>query len=122
MTTTAASRQAMGRYGEDVAERHLIEQGMVVLERNWRCPEGEIDLVLREGTTLVVCEVKTRYDDAFGTPHQAVTPVKLERLERLAARWIAERGVTPSSTRIDLVAVHRPRRGAAVVDHVRGLS
>lgn len=122
MTTTAASKQALGRYGEDVAERHLIEQGLVVLERNWRCPEGEIDLVLRDGATLVVCEVKTRRDDAFGTPHQAVTAAKLDRLRRLADRWVAERGVRPDDVRIDLVAVHRPRRGAARVEHVRGLS
>jgi len=122
MSTTAASKQAMGRYGEDVAERYLIEQGLAVLERNWRCAEGEIDLLLRDGTTLVACEVKTRYDDAFGTPHQAVTPEKLDRLKRLAARWITERGINPSGTRIDLVAIRRPRRGAAVVEHVRGLS
>jgi putative endonuclease len=122
MTTTAASKQALGRYGEDVAERHLIEQGMVVLDRNWRCPEGEIDLVLRDGATLVICEVKTRQDDAFGTPHQAVTAAKLDRLRRLADRWVAERGIHPSDVRIDLVAVRRPRRGAARIDHVRGLS
>lgn len=122
MTTTAASKQALGRYGEEVAERHLLEQGLVVLDRNWRCAEGEIDLVLRDGSTLVVCEVKTRHDDAFGTPHQAVTDVKLDRLKRLAERWIAERGITPGATRIDLVAIRRPRRGAAVVEHVRGLS
>lgn len=122
MTTTAASKQAMGRYGEEVAERHLVEKGLVVLDRNWRCAEGEIDLVLREGATLVVCEVKTRYDDAFGTPHQAVTPGKLERLQRLAARWVEERGVRPPGIRIDLVAIRRPRRGAAQVEHVRGLS
>lgn len=122
MTTTAASKQAMGRYGEEVAERHLVEQGLAVLDRNWRCAEGEIDLVLRDGATLVVCEVKTRHDDRFGTPHQAVTGAKLERLKRLASRWVAERGLRPSAIRIDLVAVRRPLRGAAVVEHVRGLS
>jgi len=122
MTTTAASRQAMGRYGEDVAARYLIDQGLAVLERNWRCSEGEIDLVLRDGATLVACEVKTRHDDAFGTPHQAITPAKLDRLKRLAARWIDERGIRPSETRIDLVAIRRPRRGPAVVEYVRGLS
>ncbi|WGL53717.1 YraN family protein [Nocardioides sp. BP30] len=121
MTTTAASKQAMGRYGEEVAKRHLTAQGMVVLDRNWRCAEGEIDLVLRDGDTLVVCEVKTRSDDAFGTPQQAVTPVKLERLQRLAERWVVARGLRPAEVRIDLVAVHRPRRGAAHVEHVRGL-
>lgn len=122
MTTTAASRQALGRYGEEVAARHLVEQGLVVLDRNWRCPEGEIDLVLRDGATLVVCEVKTRHDDTFGTPHQAITDAKLNRLKRLAERWIAERGITPAATRIDLVAIRRPLRGPAVVEHVPGLS
>ena len=121
MTTTAASKQAMGRYGEEVAERHLIAQGMVVLDRNWRGDAGELDLVLRDGDTLVICEVKTRYDDAYGTPHQAITPTKLERLKRLAAEWVNARGVLPPATRIDLVAIHRPRRGAARVEHVRGL-
>src|SRR3546814_6257662 len=58
--TTAEARTALGRYGEDVAERFLREQGMVVLDRNWRCAEGELDLVLREGEVLVACEVKTR--------------------------------------------------------------
>ena len=54
MTATAASRQALGAYGERVAARHLVEQGMTLLERNWRCPVGEVDLVLREGHVLVV--------------------------------------------------------------------
>lgn len=120
--TTAAARQALGRYGEDVAARHLLEQGLVLLERNWRCDEGEIDLVLREGSTLVVCEVKTRSSLEAGTPHEAVTDTKLARLKRLGERWAEERGVRPSGTRVDLVAVLRPRRGPAVIDHVAGLS
>lgn len=120
-TTTAAARQALGRYGEDVAARHLVEQGLVLLERNWRCDEGEIDLVLREGPTLVVCEVKTRTSLEVGTPHEAITDAKLSRLKRLGERWAAERGVRPDGTRVDLVAVLRRRRGPAVVDHVAGL-
>lgn len=121
MSATAARRQAMGRYGEDVAERHLVAQGMVVLDRNWRCRAGELDLVLREGPTLVVAEVKTRYDDAFGTPHQAITAAKAARLQRLALRWVEEHGLRPREIRIDLVAVRRPRRGPARVEHVRGI-
>jgi putative endonuclease len=120
-TTTAAARQALGRYGEDVAARHLVEQGLVLLERNWRCDEGEIDLVLREGPTLVVCEVKTRTSLEVGTPHEAITDAKLARLKRLGERWATERGVRPDGTRVDLVAVLRRRRGPAVVDHVAGL-
>jgi putative endonuclease len=121
MTATAASRQAMGRYGEDVAERHLIDQGMVVLDRNWRCPEGEIDLVLRDGPALVVAEVKTRYDDTFGSPHEAITVAKSNRLQRLAFRWLAEHGLTPPELRFDLVAIRQPGHGAAQVEHVRGI-
>lgn len=119
--TTAAARQALGRYGEDVAARHLVEQGLVLLERNWRCDEGEIDLVLRDGPTLVVCEVKTRTSLEVGTPHEAITDAKLVRLKRLGERWAAARGVRPDGTRVDLVAVLRPRRGPAVIDHVAGL-
>jgi len=120
-TTTAQARQALGAYGEDVAARHLVEQGLVLLERNWRCDEGEIDLVLRDGVTLVVCEVKTRTSLQAGTPHEAITDAKLSRLKRLGERWAVERGVRPDGTRVDLVAVLRPRRGPAIVDHVRGL-
>ena len=58
--TTSACRQALGAYGENVAARHLAAKGLVLLDRNWRCPDGEIDLVLRDGAVLVVCEVKTR--------------------------------------------------------------
>jgi putative endonuclease len=122
-TTDAPStrRNALGRYGEDVAARHLVALGLVVLDRNWRCPSGEIDLVLRDGDVLVVCEVKTRSSDACGSPHEAVTPAKLDRLKRLGLLWAEAHGVRPAETRIDLVAVRRARRGAATVEHVRGL-
>lgn len=120
--TTAASRQALGAYGEQVALRHLTEQGMVLLERNWRCEIGEIDLLLREGRVLVVCEVKTRRGVSCGTPHEAVGEAKLARMALLAERWKAERGVHPDQVRLDLVAVLRGPRGAAEVDHVRGIA
>lgn len=119
--TSGPARQAIGAYGEDVAARHLIGLGMIVLERNWRCADGEVDILLRDGSTLVVCEVKTRTSLAAGTPHEAITDAKLARLKRLGERWAEERGIRPDGIRIDLVAVLRPRRGAAVVEHVPGL-
>lgn len=119
--TTAATRRALGAYGEAVAERHLVDQGMAVLDRNWRCDAGEIDLVLREGQVLVVCEVKTRRGVGCGTPQEAVDGAKLERLQRLALRWVEAHGVHPQEVRVDLVAVLRARRGPALVDHVRGI-
>jgi len=119
--TPSGPRLALGAYGEDVAARHLVGLGLVVLDRNWRCPAGEIDLVLRDGDVLVVCEVKTRSSDACGSPHEAITPAKLDRLKRLGLLWAEAHDVRPAETRIDLVAVHRPRRGPSTIDHVRGL-
>ncbi|WP_370291475.1 YraN family protein [Nocardioides sp.] len=121
MVTTAHARQALGAYGEDVALRHLLDRGFVLLDRNWRCASGEIDLVLRDGDDLVVCEVKTRTSLVAGSPHEAVSPAKLERLKLLGELWCEQSGVRPSGVRIDLVAVLRPRRGPAVVEHVAGL-
>src|SRR4051794_41767575 len=79
-------RNALGRYGERVAARHLSQQGMVVLDRNWRCDAGEIDLVLRDGRVLVVCEVKTRTSNAYGSPLEAGGERKAARPRRPAGR------------------------------------
>jgi putative endonuclease len=119
--STAAQNTSLGRYGEDVAARALREQGMVVIDRNWRCREGEIDLVLRDGDTLVVCEVKTRTSTDFGHPFEAVGDDKADRLQRLAFCWLRAHDVRPAAVRIDLVAVLRRAKGPATVEHVRGL-
>jgi putative endonuclease len=111
---------ALGAYGERVAAAHLVDAGMAIVERNWRCDIGEIDIVARDGDTLVVCEVKTRRGKEFGSPLEKVTPDKAQRLRRLAARWIAQTGIHPLDVRIDIVAVVRSARGAAQVEHVRG--
>ena len=116
------AKDAVGGYGERVAAGHLERVGMVVLARNWRCELGEIDLVARDGDDLVVCEVKTRRGVAFGSPLEAVTPAKAARLRRLAARWLHETGVRPAAVRIDVVAVLAARRGAASVEHLRGVA
>lgn len=122
MTATARQRESLGAYGETVAARHLVEQGMVVLDRNWRCDVGEIDLVLRDGPVLVVCEVKTRRGQGFGSPLEAVTATKAARLQLLAARWMEHHRLRPAEVRIDLVGVLAPGAGAARVDHVRGVA
>lgn len=121
MTTTAASKQALGRHGEAVAARHLVAAGLTILDRNWRCPEGELDLVLGDGSVVVACEVKTRSGMQCGTPHEAVDDAKLDRLQRLAARWVDVHRPGWEDVRVDLVAVLVPRRGPAQIDHVRGI-
>lgn len=121
-STPARVRQALGAYGEDLAARHLVERGMVLLDRNWRCEAGELDLVLRDGDVLVVCEVKTRSSVRCGTPHEAVTAAKVDRLQRLAARWQQAHGAQVPDVRVDMVCVLRPRRGPSTVEHVRGIA
>lgn len=112
-------RRALGAYGERAAERHLREQGLVVLARNWRCAEGEVDLILRDGDDLVFCEVKTRRGNRFGTPAEAIGPAKVRRLRRLALRWLEQSALHPREIRFDVVAVLPRPRGAAEIEHVR---
>lgn len=119
--STGQQRRALGNYGEDVAQRLLLEQGMVLLDRNWRCEVGEVDLVLRDGPTLVLCEVKTRRTTDHGHPVEAVTPAKAARLRRLAERWLEESGLRRIDVRIDVVAVLQDGHGASTVEHLRGI-
>jgi putative endonuclease len=116
MTTV---RRAVGRYGERVAERHLCQQGLTLVARNWRCRAGEVDLIFREGDDVVFCEVKTRRSATFGTPAEAIRPDKVARLRRLARLWLAESGAHPREIRFDVVEVRLPRRGAGRVEHTR---
>jgi len=111
----------LGAYGERVAAQRLVEGGMVLVDRNWRCDLGEVDLVLRDGETLVFCEVKTRTSAAYGHPLEAVQQAKFARLRRLAARWLEEHRVRAGEVRIDLVGVLVADRGAAEVEHLRGV-
>lgn len=121
MTEEAPARIVLGSAGEHAAERYLTRRGMVVLDRNWRCRQGEIDLVLRDGDDLVVCEVKTRRTTTFGDPIEAITRKKLARLRRLAGCWIAEHRTTTRWVRLDVVALFRHPDGSYRVDHRPGV-
>jgi putative endonuclease len=115
------TKQGLGRYGETLAARELTRAGMVLLQRNWRTNSGEIDLLLRDGDALVVCEVKTRTTDACGLPHEAVDQAKVTRLRLVADEWLAAHAADPREVRVDLVAVTRPPKGASTIEHVRGI-
>jgi putative endonuclease len=112
-------RQAVGAYGERVAARHLQDLGLVILDRNWRCSDGEVDLILRDGDDIVFCEVKTRRGGLFGTPAEAVDHRKVRKLRQLAGRWLAESTVRPRGIRFDVVEVYPQPRGATRVAHIR---
>ncbi|MEO8106528.1 MAG: YraN family protein [Actinomycetes bacterium] len=113
------AKDVRGRLGEDLAAAHLIAQGLIVLDRNWRCAVGEVDIVAREGDALVICEVKTRSSRRFGSPLEAVTPSKAARLKRLAACWVRAHHVRPQQIRIDLVGIVLGH-SEPEIEHVRG--
>src|ERR1700759_1476826 len=91
----------IGRRGEDLAADYLSERGLVVLSRNWRCRDGELDVVATDGSTLVVCEVKTRTTDDFGDPAQFVTPVKMRRIRAATHAWLRSYRVGWGEVRVD---------------------
>lgn len=113
-----AAKDELGRRGERLAERHLLARGYRLVERNWRCRQGEIDLVVRDGDALVFVEVKTRTSTAFGHPFEAITPAKLARLRRLAVEWCTAHPTERGHIRIDAVAVLAPRDAAPAVEHL----
>lgn len=118
-------RARIGRIGERIAVRHLEAAGLDVLTRNWRCAggevRGEVDIVAADGSTLVVCEVKTRRRVQAGEPLVAVDGRKARQLRRLAGAWLATDGRRWSSVRVDVVAVSWPPGGGGPdVVHVRG--
>ncbi|WP_045876099.1 YraN family protein [Pseudofrankia sp. DC12] len=118
------AKDVLGRFGEDLAARHLVEAGAQILDRNWRCRDGELDIVALDAGTLVFCEVKTRTGTRHGTPAEAVDDRKVARVRRLAARWLAEHPQVSGPIRFDLVAVYREvapgQAGSVRVDHRRG--
>lgn len=115
------AKDQLGMDGEQLAADFLTTAGMEILARNWRCSEGEIDIVASEGRSLVVCEVKTRAGVRFGTPLEAVTRQKARRLRRLAVRWLAQSGVGYQEVRIDVVGILRTAAGDFEINHVRGV-
>ncbi|MGH9055828.1 MAG: YraN family protein [Acidimicrobiales bacterium] len=93
-------RRALGAEGERRAAEWYEAHGYVVVARNWRCRDGEIDVIARDARTVVFCEVKARSGTAFGTPAEAVTAAKQARLRRLAARWLREEGRAAGAGRL----------------------
>jgi putative endonuclease len=117
-----AHNAELGRRGEQLAVDHVVARGMSVLERNWRCRLGEIDIVARDGAETVFIEVKTRSTSDFGHPFEAITPVKLARMRRLAVAWCEATDAPVSRIRIDAVAVLAPTEAPALIEHLEGIS
>ncbi|WP_104524983.1 YraN family protein [Blastococcus atacamensis] len=110
----------LGARGEAIAVAYLTDTGLRVLDRNWRCREGELDLVAREGEALVFCEVKARRGTGYGHPVEAVTHTKQRRIRVLAQRWLAAHDEHARDVRFDVVGVLVRSEGPALVTHLRG--
>ena len=119
-TTRGCSGNALGQRGEDVAVEYLTGNGVVVLSRNWRCREGDVDLVATDGERLIVCEVKTRSGTGYGEPAEGVTPAKAARIRRVAAEWLRAHRVGWCEIRFDVLAVLCPPGGPVTIEHLRG--
>lgn len=114
-------RGRLGRLGEDLAVRYLQRSGYEVLERNWRCARGEIDVVVRDASTLIFVEVKTRTGVAFGHPLEALTERKVARLRSLASLWRQAHPAQRGAMRIDAIGVLVPHNAPYSIEHVRGV-
>lgn len=118
-----AAKDVLGARGEQLAAQMLEDQGWQILDRNWRCREGELDIVARDpwADTIAFVEVKTRSSDRFGHPAEAVHPAKLRRLRVLAARWLAAHDHRAAAVSIDVIAVLGRAGGAVTIEHLRAV-
>ncbi len=114
-------KDALGRRGEQLAAEYLLNSGFQILDRNFRCAEGEIDIVAADRRDLVACEVKTRSDVRYGTPAEAVTRQKLRRLRHLAAVWASSQGWFYDQLRVDVIGVLKSPSGDFTIEHLRGV-
>ncbi|WP_349897324.1 YraN family protein [Parafrigoribacterium soli] len=114
-----AAKDVLGSRGEELAAAFLGGEGYIILDRNWRCPQGEIDIVAFDGAETVFIEVKTRSSVAFGHPLEAITVQKLARLRRLAAAWCEAHPGNHDRIRIDAIAVVVPRGAAPQLEHLK---
>lgn len=123
MVTTARGvdrrSDVLGKRGEDLAADYLASAGLVVLSRNWRCRDGELDLVATDGERLIVCEVKTRSGTRYGEPSEGVTPAKAARIRRVTAAWLRTYRVGWCEVRFDVLAVLCPQGGPVTVEHLQ---
>jgi len=113
-------RRELGAFGERVAAAHLEAKGYRIRARNFRCREGEIDIVAEDGDCLVFVEVRTRRGDAFGTPAESVTVAKERRLLTVAKAYLQQHNDVPPNQRIDVVAVELSRGRLLPVQHIEG--
>jgi putative endonuclease len=111
--------KTIGERGEEIACAYLKGQKFTIVERNFRCKGGEVDIIARDGKTLVFVEVKARRTLSFGPPQMAVTPFKQRQISKAALTWLAQKKQFGANARFDVVAILLPDYSVPVIDHIR---
>jgi putative endonuclease len=114
-----SGNRSVGERGEAIAEAYLRGQGFTILEKNYRCKSGEVDIVARERDTIVFVEVKARRNLAYGPPQLAVTPFKQRQISRTALTWLAHRKKANANARFDVIAILTPDHEVPQIEHIR---
>jgi putative endonuclease len=113
-----AQNQRIGAEGEELAAAHLTAKGYRIIERNYRCKGGELDIIARDGKTLVFVEVKTRRNAAFGVPQMAVTPFKQRQIMKAALTWLAHHRQQDAAARFDVLAITMRGNASPQIEHI----
>ncbi len=110
-------RKQTGHQGEEIAALYLVDKGYKIIQRNWRCPIGELDIIMEDGPNLIFVEVRTRRGQRFGKAVESITPAKQNRLIELARTYLQQTAAPHRSWRIDVVAVQLGR-GLPQINHL----
>lgn len=114
-----SDNKTLGELGEAIAVTFLKGLKYSVVERNFRCKCGEIDIIARDGKTIVFVEVKTRRNTAFGVPQLAVTPFKQRQISKAALTWLAQKKMQDAGARFDVIAIVQPDHAVPQIDHIK---
>jgi putative endonuclease len=115
----ATDNKTLGERGEAIAAAYLKGQRFTIIERNFRCKGGEVDIIARDGKTLVFVEVKTRRTLTFGPPQMALTPFKQRQISKAALTWLAKKKQFNASARFDVIAIIAPDHQVPEIEHIR---
>lgn len=111
-------KQEIGKLGEDIATDSLIEKGYIILDRNFECRQGEIDIIAKDKDEIVFIEVKTRTSNKYGTPSEAVNKIKQKHMLQSIKYYLCIKGLSERFIRIDVIEVYI-RKNAFKVNHIK---
>jgi putative endonuclease len=118
MSQLSNTKKPFGQYGENLAVKHLQNNGYEIVGRNWHCRLGEIDIIARHGSTLVFVEVRSRHTASTEAAFESITPTKRRRMIALAHAYLTDHAADAESWRVDVIAIAVPRAGSPIIEHV----